>query len=306
MNSRRRWTWTLIACLPFLLGTLAAAAVIVTRLDGVFDVQVPLATVLVGCGAIVTAVWVIIAGGRVRRATSFRKGGEDSTRTSVEAHGRFLARLDHELKNPITAIRSALAAESESAPSPNLAVAASQADRLARLVRQLRALATLETQPIESTRVDLSAIVSEEVAALNEELAAHGTHRQISVVLPRTPWALPAVHGDHDLLAVAIRNLLVNAAKYSDEGAPIEVRGSDDGRTVTLDVSDGGWGMPPDEAAQAWDELWRGHAARRVEGTGLGLPLVRVIMKRHGGQVSLRSEPGRGTSVRLVLPAIGR
>jgi two-component system OmpR family sensor kinase len=95
----------------------------------------------------------------------------------------------------------------------------------------------------------------------------------------------------------------VNAAKYSAEGARIEVRGSEHDGVVVLDVADTGSGIPADEVPHVWDELWRGKSARAVEGTGLGLSLVRIVAERHGGTVSLRSEPGRGTSVQLRLPA---
>jgi two-component system OmpR family sensor kinase len=201
------------------------------------------------------------------------------------------------------AIRSALAADAASGSSPHLRVAAGQADRLGSLVGELRALAELETRDIERARMDVAAIAMEEVEALRAELGARRAVRHIAVAFPTAPWPLPPVSGDVDLISVAIRNLLVNAAKYSAEGARIEVRGSEHDGVVVLDVADTGSGIPADEVPHVWDELWRGKSARAVEGTGLGLSLVRIVAERHGGTVSLRSEPGRGTSVQLRLPA---
>lgn len=222
-------------------------------------------------------------------------------RAEREAHRRFLARLDHALKNPVTAIRSALAVGSE-LPAENARIASAQAARLATLVGELRALTALETRPLEQARVDLAAVVAEEVAAVRDELAARGLAREISTVLPTVPWPLPAVLGDADLLAVAVRNVVLNAVKYSDQGARIEVRGTDSDGLVTLEIADTGWGIRVEDQPFVWDELWRAQDARRVEGSGPGLSLVRVVIERHGGRVALRSQPGRGTSVRLQLP----
>lgn len=107
-------------------------------------------------------------------------------------------------------------------------------------------------------------------------------------------------------LALVAHNLLTNAAKYSDEGARIEVRGSEESGWVSIDVIDTGWGLDQPDLARVWDELWRGDEARRVEGSGLGLSLVRVVALRHGGEVAIRSVRGRGTNVRLRLPVLRR
>ena len=152
--------------------------------------------------------------------------------------------------------------------------------------------------------VDLAAVVRDEVDAFGADLVARGLERTINVQLPTAPWPLPTVLGDADLLAVAVRNLLVNAAKYSNQGARIEVRGAEDAGIVVIEVADTGWGITAENLPQVWDELWRSSDARKVEGSGLGLSLVRVVAEQHGGGVSIRSIAGSGTSVRLQLPAI--
>lgn len=172
------------------------------------------------------------------------------------------------------------------------------------LGRALRSLAALEASEIERVPVDLAAVVRDEVDAFGADLVARGLERTINVQLPTAPWPLPTVLGDADLLAVAVRNLLVNAAKYSDQGARIEVRGAEDAGIVVIEVADTGWGITAEDLPQVWDELWRSSDARKVEGSGLGLSLVRVVAEQHGGGVSIRSIAGSGTSVRLQLPAI--
>lgn len=292
----------LVRLVPAGLGVVLGLVVAVAGQNGTFVVRTPLVTVLVVAGVLVSAV-LLGLGALLRRWRSSRaEGRADGVRAEREAHRRFLARLDHELKNPVTAIRSAIAAEPAADSSPHLRVAAAQAERLGALVGELRGLAALESRPIERVPVDLASLASEELSVLRDELASRGTHRDITVTFPTAPWPLPAVAGDADLLAVAIRNLLVNAAKYSGTGERIEVRGWEEDGSVLLEVADSGRGIRAEELPHVWDELWRSPDARGVEGTGLGLSLVRVVAERHGGEASIRSEPGRGTSVRLRIP----
>lgn len=302
------------ARLALVIAPLAVAVLIAVVLafaggNGSLVVRMPLATVLVASGALVSAALTLVLVVRPmtarRRDAAIVAARADGAVAEREAHRRFLRRLDHELKNPVTAIRSALAA-GEQTPPENLVIASAQATRLSGVVTQLRALSSLETRPIEASRVDLALIVEEEAAALRDELVARGAHRSVETVLPTVPWPLPTVTGDPDLLAVAVRNLLLNAAKYSGEGARIEVRGTEETDAVVIEVADTGWGIRAEDLPFVWEELWRAQDARGVEGTGLGLSLVRVVVHRHGGEVSLRSQFGRGTSVRIALPRAPR
>ena len=224
-------------------------------------------------------------------------------------HRRFLQRLDHELKNPVTAIRAAVAGLGPAAASDDGAARAhatldAQAGRLAHLVADLRKLAELETQPIEQEDVDVAQVVRDAVDDVLAQAQAAGRPRPaVTVSLPTVPWPLPHVRGDVDLLYLAVYNLLGNAVKFSPPGTPVEVRGSDEGGTVVVEVADSGPGVPDDEVGVVFDELARGRDARGTPGSGLGLALVRVIAERHGGRATLRSRVGHGTVVRLHLPA---
>ena len=297
---RRRIAIAIAIAAPAVVGGAAAVAVAAARANGVFRVTFPLTTALVVVGAALSCALCIAVLARSALRSREERGFAAGTELEREAHRRFVARLDHELKNPVTAIRAAL--ETDLDPSPSLAVAAGQADRLAVLIGELRSLSALETSEIEHAPVDLAAVVRDEAEAFSEDLAARGLPRTIDVQLPAAPWPLPIVSGDADLLAVAVRNLLVNSAKYADPGARIEVRGTEDAGSVVLEVADTGWGIPAAELDRVWDELWRGGRARRVEGSGLGLSLVRVVAERHGGDVTIRSREGAGTSVRIRIP----
>jgi two-component system OmpR family sensor kinase len=123
------------------------------------------------------------------------------------------------------------------------------------------------------------------------------------LILPQAPWPLPSISGDGDLLLLAFLNLLDNAIKFSEPGDTIEVRASEDGRMVVVEVADTGPGIPEEELPYVWQELYRGQGARGIPGSGLGLALVRVIIERHGGQVNIRSRAEQGTIVIVRLPS---
>lgn len=301
------WSWprALIVFAPLVLFAIAAVIVAIAGPRGSVTLSSPITVVILVVGLVLTALLAVViivipSLGRAQRR-ALERAEHRAGEVERAAHRRFLARLDHELKNPVTAIRTALAVEAD-APAENVRIANGQAERLATLVGRLRGLSALETRTIERAPVDLTAVVEEEVAAIRDEAAARGATRQISTTFPTAPWPLPLVSGDADLLAVVVRNVVLNAVKYSGDGARIEIRGSEDDGFVALDIADTGWGIRAEDLPFVWDELWRATDARGVEGTGLGLALVRVVVQRHGGDVTLRSQPGQGTNVRLRLP----
>jgi two-component system OmpR family sensor kinase len=237
-----------------------------------------------------------------------RQTADEATRDRL----RFFMQLDHELKNPLTAIRAGLAniAQAGEMASPTAGTASAlvsvsvQADRITRLVGDLRKLADLEKRQLESAPVDVTGLLDEVAEALGEIPAAR--ERIIRVTVPRAPWPLPLLEGDRDLLFIAVQNLVANAIKFSASGDTVEVRASEDGDAVLIVVADTGFGIPADEIGQVWQELARGRAARSLPGTGIGLALVRVIAMRHGGEVAIRSREGEGTMVSIRLPVADR
>lgn len=274
---------------------LLAGAVYLSGLNPWFWVRFPLATLILAVGIAVAVVLVVrdVVTRRRRRHMEQRVG--QVREEEREQRRRFLRRLDHEMKNPVTAIRTALA----TMPSEDEAyrIANTQAARLSRLVTELAKLADLETRVLDLRPVDLEELANEAV----DVVASTYPNRRMTVEFPRVPWPIPAVWGDPDLLLVALYNVVANAAKYSDPGAHIEVRAAENEGWVTLEISDTGWGIAADELAAVWDELARGTNTRGAEGSGLGLSIVRVVAERHGGIAFIRSEPGQGTRVVLRL-----
>ena len=223
---------------------------------------------------------------------------------AAEERRRFLRRLDHELKNPLTAIRAGLANMTES-PSGDarreaLTSVEAQALRLSRLSADLRKLAELEVRLVEHSPVDVPLLLREAFSMAQENNGAAERHLNLSI--PQAPWPLPNVSGDTDLLLLAIHNLLVNALKFTRPGDTVELRAFEDGSNIVIEVADTGPGIPEAEQAHVWEELYRGEAGRGVPGSGLGLALVRAIAERHNGRVGLRSRVGQGTVFTLRLP----
>jgi len=303
MNATRRAL--ILALVPFALGLAVILLLQVTtdRLP-IVRLRADLGTWLALLGGLLSllsltgvVVWAV-AGRRLDRVLT------EARQAQAEAHRRFLRRLDHELKNPLTAIRVGLANLAGTPPGEartrTLAGVEAQVSRLSKLATDLRKLADLETQPLERAAVDLNELLSEVVTLARERPDGEG--REIALALPQAPWPLPTVAGDRDILFLAVHNLLDNALKFTRPGNTIEVRAVEDGRVVTVEVADTGPGIPEDELPHVFEELYRGRGARGTEGSGLGLALVRAIVERHGGTVTVRSREGEGTVFTLHLP----
>ena len=224
--------------------------------------------------------------------------------SAAEERPRFLRRLDHELKNPLPAIRAGLAnlteSPSDAARREALASVEAQALRLSRLSADLRKLAELEVRLVERSPVDVPALLHEAFSMAQEQPGADERHLNLSI--PQAPWPLPKIQGDPDLLLLAVHNLMDNALKFTRPGDTLELHAFEDGAEIVIEVADTGPGIPGDETPHVWEELYRGDAARGVPGSGLGLALVRAIIDRHHGQLDLRSRVDQGTVVTIRLP----
>lgn len=249
-------------------------------------------------GSLVVLVGVWAAADRER---SGREALERQRAAASRERRLLLSRLDHELKNPLMAMRAAAANAALAAPSaPGLRSIEEQVARLSRLTGDLRKIADIENGVLDRRAVDLSAVIEEAVEIVSEHAGTAG--RSIRVDLPQAPWPLPQIDGDADLLSLALVNLLDNAVKYSPTSGSIEVRARESAGRVVAEVADTGPGIEPEDLPSIWEELYRGKSARSTEGSGLGLPLVRAVVDRHGGTVRVESRVGQGTAVQMSLP----
>jgi two-component system OmpR family sensor kinase len=212
-----------------------------------------------------------------------------------EEQRRFIQRLDHELKNPLTAIQVQLDNLQESAVGKDSPIedVRTQANRLTLLTRGLRRLADLETRTLEMEAVDVEELLNEVVELLQAP-------DRIQLDIQRLPWAIPPIEGDRELLLLAFRNVVDNALKYSSE--PLQIRARHTSGHLIVEVIDTGRGIPVDELPMVTEELYRGSNVHEINGSGLGLSMVQRIITRHRGSLELRSKEDQGTIVTIQLP----
>ncbi len=304
------WLLLMIAALPLLLGGLASI------LLQTFSVPVPvlLLKIDVGMAAFVagilgTALMAAVLVGAAIRDRRARQVLDASLQAAEGSRRRFLRRLDHEIKNPLTGLQAALANLRESGSTQERERAARNADRavnrLSRLLADLRKLSDLTERPMERQPVDVPQLLEEMIEAAHSQ-PAYG-ERNINLMITRVPWNLPALTGDRDLLGLAIYNLIENALKFTAGKDSVEVRALEDGRAIIIEVADTGPGIAPDDLQSVFEELYRGANARGVDGSGLGLALAQRIVELHGGQIAVRSHQSgpRGTVFTVRLPISG-
>jgi two-component system OmpR family sensor kinase len=296
---KRRWLWGLV---PVGLGLVAALVLNFTSLSN------PIIVWRVDLGTAIFLFGLLLSGGIVLVVTTFQRFSnilDDVMREAAQDRRRFIRLLDHELKNPLTAIMAGLAnltdGHTDEQRRTSLDSVESQVLRLSRLVSDLRKLSDLEIRELELAQVKLSDVLSDafEVAVAKHE----SEERKLNLLLPQAPWPLPTITADRDLLFLAILNLLDNAIKFSKPEDTVELRASEDAGEVVIEIADTGPGIPEEEVGKVWQELYRGKGAQGIPGSGLGLALVRGIIKRHHGDISIRSRAGQGTLVTVRLPS---
>lgn len=299
-----RWTWTL-ALLPLSLGLLVTLLVQLGLVDNVIVyLRADLSIFAILVGSLISG-WLL--GTLIslhRKDRHWQQTHQQARAIALEDRRRFLRRLDHELKNPLTALEAGIANIADQIQEQHvqmiLATLQAQTRRLGKLTSDLRKLTELETRPFDASPVDLTNLLRELIVHARDHPLA--SERQFSLSMPHVPWPLPSIIGDHDLLFAAFYNLVENALKFTDPGATIELRAFEDGKSVVIEIADTGAGIAPEELELVWEELYRGQSTRSVPGSGLGLALVRAIIARHHGDVALRSRVGTGTVATVRLP----
>ena len=219
----------------------------------------------------------------------------------------FLATLSHELRNPLAPMRAALhmlRAGNVDVPKARslLETMDRQVGQMTRLVEDLLDISRITRGVIELRRepVDVASEVRNALESCAGPLEV-GRH-QLKVELPQQPTKVLA---DRVRLQQILENLILNAVKYTEPGGRIEVRAKADGEQVMIAVSDNGIGIAPDKLAQVFDLFVQvdDSTERTRKGLGIGLALVRDLVKRHGGTVEAQSDGlGKGSTFVVRLP----
>jgi two-component system sensor histidine kinase SenX3 len=217
----------------------------------------------------------------------------------------FVANVSHELRTPIGALAvlaETIAAGSESEVTGRLAERmVSEAERLARIVEDLLDLSIVEAQERAGREpIPVTALVGDAVDQVRWAAEAAG----IGIDAANVP-ATVRVDCDRRQVVSAIFNLLDNAVKYSESGQPVEVSAELVGDRAAIAVRDHGIGIPSRDLERVFERFYRVDRARsrQTGGTGLGLAIVRHVAQNHGGEVTVDSHEGEGTTFTLYLPA---
>jgi two-component system sensor histidine kinase SenX3 len=233
---------------------------------------------------------------------------EDHThaRRVEEVRRDFVANVSHELKTPVGGISLLAEAVLDAKDDPEAVARFAErirveSTRLGRLVQEIVDLSRLQVADTlhEPELVDVGAVVAEAVDRLRVAAEA----RSIDLVVA-TDGDLK-VFGDSELLVTAVANLVSNAVNYSDGGTRVGIGARRVGDLVEVAVSDQGQGIPVAEQERIFERFYRVDAARSraTGGTGLGLAIVKHICANHGGDVTVWSEEGRGSTFTMRLPA---
>lgn len=218
----------------------------------------------------------------------------------------FVAAVSHEFRTPLTSMRQfneLLLQDNEPPPEKRRVFYQAQTratDRLHRLVESLLDFGRMEAgrHPYQLQALDAAELAESVVADFRREIAPRGF-----AVDWKSNGPAP-VRADPDALSRALWNLLDNAAKYSGESRWIGVELETHNRAALIHVRDLGIGVPAAERERIFDKFMRGAQAGKdgIKGTGIGLAMVRHIVEAHRGQITVDSEPGRGTTFTISIP----
>jgi two-component system, OmpR family, phosphate regulon sensor histidine kinase PhoR len=253
--------------------------------------------------------WLSLCGVDVADATVYSFQDRTDEQTLDKLRDDFVATASHELRTPLAAIYGAaktLRREDgldDEGAERLMAIISSESERLARVIDDILLASHLDSGRLKfaSVPVDLRALVADVVESMQVHL-----RNGVTLQLDAPANGLPAVSVDAIKLRRVLQNLIDNAIKYSPDGGPVVVRAEVDGNgRVRLQVNDEGLGIPRAEQERIFEKFYRAdpQLARGVGGSGLGLYICRELVQRMGGAIEVESEPGKGSTFIVELPA---
>ena len=225
-----------------------------------------------------------------------------------ERRKEFVANVSHELRTPLTNVRSyAETLRSAEGDIPQemensfLDIIISETDRMTHIVQDLLTLSRLDAGNTEMRFAPFSFRESVENVCRANAMEARRHGHSLTCTLAED---MPEISGDRQRLEQVVTNILGNAIKYTPDGGHIAVTGGGSGRSVWVEVTDDGIGIPEKDRDRIFDRFYRVDKARSREsgGTGLGLSIAKESVERHHGSLRLVPREGRGTTIRLVRP----
>ncbi|WP_193605960.1 sensor histidine kinase [Nocardioides dongkuii] len=225
---------------------------------------------------------------------------------SVRVRDQFLATLSHELRNPLVSVVGYLdvltqeipgrVSDSEDEMVAMLRTARTSARTLTERIDHLLVASAQDRLTLDLDRIDLTALV----ASVADRYTSLAGARGVTLVRELEPVSTTA---DAHKIGLLVDNLISNAVKHTAAGGEVTLR-LGVRSLIELVVSDTGTGLERHERQRAFDRFYRTEAARRdvVQGLGLGLSICKAVVEAHGGEISLKSSPSRGTTVTVLLP----
>ena len=220
---------------------------------------------------------------------------------------KFLSSISHELRTPLTTIigytdmLTRRGTDNADVTSKALETINKESQRLQRLVDDVLLMNKYEKIDFDMTfsDMDVDDVLNDVVEAMRIKSLRYG------IDISYTATDLPPILGDYDRMKQVFINILDNAIKYSYEGGKINVTATANNEHVQVDIRDYGIGVPEDMIENVFEAFYRVDEERSRErgGFGLGLSIVKQIILRHGGEVTLKSREGEGTLISVVLPA---
>lgn len=225
--------------------------------------------------------------------------------TAVHEIRRFTADASHEIRTPLAALRAEadlalLRVRTPQEYQQALQIIVDEATRLGRLADQLLDLSRSDAGAVNRALrpVSLTAILQDTV----EHLQVLAEQRGLQLKLLSGPCG--DVPGDEFRLGMVCSNLIENAIKYSRPGGKIRVSCRPEGQQTVLEVSDDGIGISAEHLPRVFDRFFRADGSRSSAGAGLGLSIAQSIIRAHHGDITIASEPGKGTVVSVRLPSV--
>lgn len=219
---------------------------------------------------------------------------------AFERERQFTSDVAHELRTPLNAMQTqgeyALSCEDGAEKDEAVARMLEKNEEMRQLVSQLLMIARLDAGQIAmEDDVALKPLI-EEIA---EELEIVAEEKRIRI---ETALEDVSVHGNGGMLSRVVINLMDNAIRYGHEDGFVKVTLAQEGEDAVISVLDDGCGMDQAALEHVFDRFWRADSARTTGGTGIGLSIVQAAVKAHGGEVSVRSEPGQGSCFTIRIP----
>jgi len=230
-------------------------------------------------------------------------------RVAAGAMNSFLAKAAHELRTPLTNIRLFVEEALEHSERDPVAtgkclnVVNDETQRLDRTVAEILSVSQIEAGSFELKRDDVR--LDELLQKLKIDHEVQAKEKRIAYEFDLPP-KLPVLQADRDKIAQALHNLVGNALKYTLDGGRVAVSAQVENGRLSIAVSDTGIGIGPEEAEKVFEKFYRSQnpLATSVKGSGLGLPIAREIARLHGGDITVESELGKGSTFTLVLPLV--